>query len=432
MLHSPLPKAQPAVVDGDDHKSLFSIPLEILEHILLFCSPRDVARFAGSCRFCEDLVYRAADQYFWRQLFLVLFDDPRHAINPPNTDLSSFDWKGELVQRMRAERVAFATGPASIDRRSVLETLVSVAQQALPMSRAGDGTPASNNVEWLDNVLRNTDILESPFLPSEAQFGDRLKTCMALSLKEETEDNVEELRDLRTRSRCFVYDLQNYHVGNHWGPFHLDGEVNWIHMNHIINVVTSNLRECPEPLPPHGLEATRAHSAPGPYSADDWAGVEGTWQRYVCFMDYRALFEFNFEGIPRDPQFFDDPSFREATRPIEINMYIIPREKMRVKFPINDPPANTHPDYPTIYFSGVSRGASLGQEVTVQGFVYMPLDCSPRWRFTSIHDGEPQWSSEGVQIGGICSAMGLCGIWSAFHHGIDDPAGPFWAWKVSG
>ncbi|KAI9450632.1 hypothetical protein F5148DRAFT_1242223 [Russula earlei] len=39
----------------------------------------------------------------------------------------------------------------------------------------------------------------------------------------------------------------------------------------------------------------------------------------------------------------------------------------------------------------------------------------------SFHeDGQVQWSSEGVQLGGLGSAMGVIGMWT----------GPFWAWKV--
>ncbi|KAF7339981.1 F-box domain-containing protein [Mycena venus] len=414
-----------------DSKGLLSLPIEILEQILLFCHPRDVSRFSTTCRFSGDLVHRSADQYFWRELFLTLFDDPRRGV--PSTDPSSYDWKAQLVYRMRAERDTLAdTG----DRQSALETFVSVAEEALPISRASDDPPASRNIEWLDNVLRNSQLLDASFPPNEAQLGDRIKTFMALSLKEETDDNLPGLQAIRTRSRCLVYDLRNYNAGNSWGPYLLDGTVNWTHMNCIINVVVCNLREQPSeyiPRPPVGLQAVRAYSAPGDYTGPDWAGVEGTWRRYVCFMDYRDLFAFNFSGAhegPRDPSFFDDRGFREATRLIELNIHIIPREKMRVRFPSGDPP-QPHPQYETLYFSGTSRGASTGQEAIVQGFVHMGPDHIPRWRLTSMHDGQPQWSSEGAQIGNVGSAIGVAGTWSAFHHGDGDPVGPFWLWKIA-
>ncbi|KAJ6604258.1 hypothetical protein DFH09DRAFT_1122123 [Mycena vulgaris] len=415
--------------------TLLSIPVEIVEHILLFCHPCDVIRFASTGRFGEHLVHRSADQYFWRQLFLVLFDDPRHAVNPRRADPSSYDWKGELVRRMKAERAAFATGTS--DRGSALETFVSVVEEALPISSDYGDPPASHNLEWLENVLRNSHILDASFPPDEAKFGDRLKAYMALSLKEENKDNVEELQVIRTRSRCFVYDLRNYHSRNHWGPYLSNRKVNWTHMEAIVNVIETNLREQPSadiPRPPVGLRAIRARSARGDYTGVDWAGVEGTWRRYVCFMDYRDLFAFNFSDShdgPRDPAFFDDRGFREATRLIELNLHLISRDKMRVRFPSGDPPLDADPDYPPLYFSGTSRGASSGQEATVQGFVHMGKDYVPRWRFTSIHDGLPQWSSEGAQIGSVGSAMGVLGAWSAFNHGEGDPAGPFWLWKLS-
>jgi len=41
--------------------------------------------------------------------------------------------------------------------------------------------------------------------------------------------------------------------------------------------VLGNLSDLTEPLlPPFSLDSSRGLSAPGPYAADDWAGVEGT------------------------------------------------------------------------------------------------------------------------------------------------------------
>ncbi|KAJ6574732.1 hypothetical protein B0H19DRAFT_1125509 [Mycena capillaripes] len=435
MPHS---RSSPTQREAEAHPSpLLLFPLEILEHILLFCHPRDVARFSSTCRFSGDLVYRSADQYFFRQLFLSLFDDPRDAVRCTDSS-ASFDWKGQLVRRMKAERDAFAD---TSDHESALETLVSVAEDSLPLpiSSRYEDPPASRNLKWLEHILRNSRILDS-FSSNAAQFGYRFKTCMALSLKEVA---LEDLEDVRTESRCRVYDLRNYNADNSWGPYLPDGKkVNWVHMDSIINVITTNLREqhfypiSPTetvPRPPVGLQAIRAYSAPGDYTGRDWAGVEGDWLRYVSFMDYRDLFAFNFSGTqegPRAPSFFADRGFREATRLIQLNLHLITQDQMRVKFPRGDPPLRTNPRYETLYFSGISRGASAHQEATVQGFVHMGEDNIPRWRLTSIHGGDPQWSSEGAQIGNVGSAIGVAGIWSAFHHGDDDPAGPFWLWKI--
>ncbi|KAJ7630586.1 hypothetical protein FB45DRAFT_915944 [Roridomyces roridus] len=408
----------------DTPPALFMLPHELLEFILLFCHPRDIAHFAMTCRSAETLVYGSVDLYFWRQLFLNYFDDPR--LQLPHPVDGAFDWKGQLIRRMKAERVVFTGG----DRQSALETLLSIAGEALPSSIV---IQRSRNVDWLHHVLSTSAVLDASFAPNEARFGDRLKAYMGLSLTPDTEDNLEQLRTTRTHSRCAVYDLRNYHRGNRWGPYMTDGSINWSRVEQLINVVETNLREqqiehpsIPFPRPPVGLQAIRPHSAPGDFSGADWAGVEGTWRRYVCFMDYRDQFS-DAVGGARDPSFFDDIEFHEATRLIELQLHLIPREKMRIKFPTGDPPANPHKDYPTLYISGTSRGAST-QEAMVQGFVYMGEDFVPRWRFTSIHDGHPQWSSEGVQIGGIGSAMGVSGTWSAFHHGEGKP---YWLWKVA-
>ncbi|KAK7064554.1 F-box domain-containing protein [Favolaschia claudopus] len=407
---------------------LLALPMEVLEHILLFCHPRDVARFSQTCRFSTDLVYRSADQYFWRHLFLSLFDDPRHSIGPlRGVDPSSYDWKAQLKGRIEAERDAsFKTDDPELES-AALETLVSVSAEALPLPSPPDKPVLSRNVEWLKNIVGKTDIVQPLSLPN--QWRDRLKSCLAIHF----EDNPQALR---TQSRCFVYDVRNYNSANLWGPYLRNGDVNWSHLYLIINVVAFNIRELPLDnmiRPPTGSEATRAHSAPGDFTGQDWAGVEGTWLRYVSFMDYRDLFGFNFSGSEdgaREPSFFDDEGFREATRLIELNLHIISKEKMRVKFPHDDPPSRVHPSYEVLYFAGTSRGASTGQETTVQGFVHMGLDHIPRWRLTSIHDGQTQWSTEGVQIGNVGSAIGVAGTWSAFEHGDGDPVGPTWFWKV--
>ncbi|KAF7306596.1 F-box domain-containing protein [Mycena indigotica] len=407
---------------------IFGIPSEVLQEILLLCHPRDVAAFCGTCQSGGD---RGMDQYLWRQLFLGLFDVP------PNVD--SCRWRCELSARMKAERDVCRAGRqdaglSEADLRAALETLVIVAAQISDANDSTDSLP-SRNAEWLNNVLHKSRILDTPSsLSKDCQYVDRLRTYMALSLHENDDESI---RRIRTQSRCFIYDLRNYHEANSWGPY-LGDKINWTHLNYVVNVIVTNLREQPAlnlPIPPHGLAATRAYSAPGSRSPEDWAGVEGTWHRYVSFMDYRDLFAFNFGGIlanHRDPAFFDNLHFREATRLIELTLHLIPREEMRIKFSTNDPPVATHPDYPTLYFSGTSRGISmLHLQPTVQGLVYMDLDGIPRWKFTSMQSSTPQWSSEGVQLGKPGSQMGLAGVWSAFGHDRDDPAGPFWAWKVS-
>jgi hypothetical protein len=42
-----------------------------------------------------------------------------------------------------------------------------------------------------------------------------------------------------------------------------------------------------------------------------------------------------------------------------------------------------------------------------------------------------EWSTEGVQIGGVGSALGVVGLWTGADHERTDPLGPFWLWKVA-
>ena len=71
----------------------------------------------------------------------------------------------------------------------------------------------------------------------------------------------------------------------------------------IIKVIQANLKDLiglwTDTRPPVTLDAIRAYSAPGSQNRKDydWAGVEGTWRRYVCFMDYRYVSASGILGV---------------------------------------------------------------------------------------------------------------------------------------
>jgi len=235
------------------------------------------------------------------------------------------------------------------------------------------------------------------------------------------------------KSRCFVYDLRNYRRDNNYGPFLRDGAVNWTHAESIVNVIALNIAE-PEwwdQRPPMGLNATQPYSAPGASCSAtvDWAGVVGKWKRYVCFMDYRDLFAFNYSSMthgPRDPAFFEDVTFHEATRLIDLELKLTP---LPVSVPSSSDPIGSR--FPELFFEGVSSGLP-GASATVSGSVTMGVDGIPRWHIATTYDGHTQWSSEGIQIGNIASAAGVVGSWTGAGHDTADPVGPCWLWKVSG
>ncbi|KAF9023418.1 hypothetical protein BDZ89DRAFT_1136725 [Hymenopellis radicata] len=205
-----------------------------------------------------------------------------------------------------------------------------------------------------------------------------------------------------------------------------------------MNVVWANLSELPPRLfefrPRVGLDAVRARSAPAIFTDSDWAGVEGNWRRYVCFMDYRDLFAFNFSNTFRGPKhiayFEENPRFREATRLIQVSLKVVSHSDLKYH---DDTEFRTYfPEYPPIYFKGSSRGVN-GNESSVEGVVTMAKDGSIRYHFrekVSMYDGETQWSSEGIQVGNVGCSAGVVGVWTTSMHDRGDPVGPFWLWKV--
>jgi hypothetical protein len=282
---------------------LSAFPSEVTERTLTFCHPYDVAAFSQTSRMANSLVYRGPkDQYLWRQLFLSYpFDDPRkstHALIDPNYTVN-LDWRAELQRRLVAEAVAFGREDQADERKDALETFIYVVQNALPVAAAHERQP-SFNLLWVSNVLRESRILDSSCQHDERCLRAQLSSYLSLSPQKSYSDAASRLglSSIRIKSRCFVYDLRNYRPESMYGPYEpgREGNINWVHVEDIINVIWMNLLELPlwiDTKPNIGLEATRAYSAPGTALGsegrkdEDWAGVEGRWRRYVCFMDYR-------------------------------------------------------------------------------------------------------------------------------------------------
>ncbi|KAH9945608.1 hypothetical protein B0H21DRAFT_428535 [Amylocystis lapponica] len=435
------------------------LPPELTERILLFCHPRDVSNFSQTCWAAHNLVYKSGDQYLWRELFLSQpFDDIRSAVPAPGAQQHELDWKTELQRRVEAELVisAGASGPPLL---RALETCVSAIETSLPLAD-GEAT-SSDNVYWLDGVLMRGQtklehaVASTPASSPERQLHARLRANLALSHEHGVnEQSRRRTADLRRASRVYVYDLRRYTEETLWGPYRRGDkgiEVNWEHVEHIVNVVGMKLRELPllalrlYGQPTAGLASTRAYSAPLAYERKpyDWAGISGTWRRFVCFMDYRDLFAFNFSltnNGPRDPSFFDD-EYQEAIRPVELHLEVVE--------PTASESSMAPTVYPPLHVRGFSRG-SHNSDAAVEGTVSVLADGGVRWNFvgysshpSGIHrylhgpqvtkyDGLTQWSAEGIQLGNICSAVGVTGIWTSAFHEDADPAGPFWMWKVSG
>jgi len=300
-----------------------SLPTEIVQHVLCFCVPQTVAAFSKTCRLAFALVYDSKDQHLWREVFLsVPFDDPRDS---PDYDPSApIDWKEELRCRMRASSVVAFTPedlPLSPETREqvfdAFESLIKVAHSAIPPFQTDpDSLPVpSHNMRWLTDALARCALFYDPARSTAFDGGhsghlERLLAYWGTPLRGIPTGN------LHTESRCFVYDLRHYTRESNWGVYRAVGtvpidetraryiyEADWEHVHHCVNTVlfgikydgTGAFAQPPNPTkllcPPMGFNSIRAYSAPGSFDrkAGDWAGVEGMWVRYVCFMDYSDL-----------------------------------------------------------------------------------------------------------------------------------------------
>ncbi|TCD68824.1 hypothetical protein EIP91_009691 [Steccherinum ochraceum] len=444
--------------------NLQDVPTELAEHILTFCHPRDVSRVAQTCKQFHAVVYHTVDQYLWRELFLLFpFDDLRKSVPvSPETrpTVDDVDWRGELQRRVFAESILLQDmGSVQPEELQVaLATVVSTIHLALPSQSAPAGhrtaIPSQNNT-WVRGLLGRSPVFRDRVLSGTEQqlccqiraylaLEDNPRTAASATLDEDGDSEAEPLDILRSVSRCAVYDLRKYTMKNLWGPyFPLDKkrfalfprpqpQVDWEQVEHIVNVVVMNMREVQDSVytlmgPKLGLEATRAYSAPGTDArtsgSRDWAGLEGVWRRFVCFMDYRELFAFNYSNLKTSlsPTYFNSSQFTEAIRLLEMRITLTE---------VDEPTELDYPGCPQLHFDGYARGLQ-SRNADVKGIIQRLLDGTIRWKFETIYDGVPQWSGEGIQIGNVCSAAGLAGIWSGVQHSAGDPAGPFLMWKIA-
>lgn len=302
--------------------AILAIPAEITEHALVHAHPRDVAHFAQTCRSARALVYEAHDQHLWRRLFLEQpFDDPRArsnanyataALDRPGV-LDDVDYKFELQKRVRLMRVIrnWRNDPDALD---AFPALVRIARDA-PVMPPPEQADKSRDLAWISSLLKvhsiwatdgdaeaclnliasKYDGASSYAEPYFALESSSELWCLLGWRTSIVSSNAAELMRARTAARTFVYDMRNYTADNFYGPYKKDLRpiVNWKHIQNAIAIIQCNLMDLDrlwiDTRPPVDLDAIRAYSAPGSHTRDprDWAGVQGTWRRYVCFMDYR-------------------------------------------------------------------------------------------------------------------------------------------------
>jgi hypothetical protein len=276
---------------------IFQNPDEVTEGALRFLHPVDIAKFSQTCRAAHALIYRAPNQYLWRELFLLYpFDDPRHAFIPGHTNGSPpYNWKVELQQRVRTELLAFAQERTLDEQQFVFDTIISVIWSAAPV-RNGSEFQLSNSLKWVARISRDSSILDVPRNETNLQSISRIRTYLLQSLDRAKYEVIKPRVDaLRSDSRWYTYNVNRYRRDNNYGPYLVGGQIDWFQVKALTNVIRINLMELcgvwVDTRPPVGLEATRAYSVIGAAcrAPADWACVEGTWRRVVCFLDYRCV-----------------------------------------------------------------------------------------------------------------------------------------------
>lgn len=277
------------------------LPTELVQHILTFCRPKDVAAFSQTRRQSRALVYESEDQFLWRELFLAVpFDDL--ADSPDRDQKSSVDWRGELQARVRAEALVTLSYE---DMRTADHDSISNAFDTLTRILNTTPTNGSKNHHWLTSTAARSFIFNDydrfpRFLSSTQPLHQFLAASWDLwGLKVSNEGTRERILD---DARYFVYNLSKYSVKSNWGVFCWAGTedgapiftANWEHIKHCVTILLLHGEDLE--LPPCGLRHSVAYSAPSSHlrASDDWAGVEGVWLRDVCFLDYTTLF-----GRPR-------------------------------------------------------------------------------------------------------------------------------------
>ncbi|KAF6220811.1 hypothetical protein HO133_002491 [Letharia lupina] len=276
-------------------------------------------------------------------------------------------------------------------------------------------------------------------------IGTVRKTCESSPPRYSLRNDTAEIHPY-ARSR--VYDLrQHTENGTFWGPFLDDGlgTVDWEKLEAIMIILDYNLRRSTEvhrqyegmlELQENPWVGATPHSfisppqsvpmePPLPLEAQDPYSVTGTWMRVVCFLDYTALYDFNFGDDQPERDHLREPiDTEEATRLITMKIHVTK---------IQAPGEDDGQQLPVVHFQGKSSSIRPSWDPNanskIKGTVRLTPQGEVRWTTFSVFQGEERWRSEGIQIGGVRSARGVLGFW--FDKDFDEhgPAGPTAFWK---
>jgi hypothetical protein len=183
---------------------------------------------------------------------------------------------------------------------TVLQTLLHLSSHVRPLSSSAFASSISKTLVSLPVQLRHgwIDLAEKQVLAAhERQLVARFHTYFGT-----TQDDLR--KETLVRSRAFIYNMQNYTWDNDFGPFNVDGTVNWLHIRAVHHVVSMQVLRSTEgevldpeiyeyAVYPMSLPFTQIALPQDPPASskgfNDWVGIQGEWTVSFCFCDHRVL-----------------------------------------------------------------------------------------------------------------------------------------------
>lgn len=398
---------------------LLDLAAELLEHVLSFLQPRDLASFGRTCRTANTFI-RPSNQILWRAAFLQLFDDPRvfwDRLQPTaraanHSREAHWDWFGEVRRRCIAFHAVYDSDRRLIDENleELITTLTDVLETSLlyDTSATGSHERASLNLNFLAKVFNCSPFSETivhdyhqdmkPIsLPQELMsishrpftrsmmprrtvpvWASRFHVYYGLTKRELTSSRA------KAAARSIVYNWNVTGPDADYGPFKKDrsGVVNW----QVVEAISSLMLRCFEKFKSPYLRVPSTYRDNVPYlttdkPSQDWARVSRSWLGTYSFLDYRDLVHYNF--VNNAEHSIDLSDYEEACGDLmQLRLEIDDSEELKNDWRLKtDLPVCE--DLPTLYFTGTSSGYRSGQpRIQVRGTVSLaPGARQVRWRF---------------------------------------------------
>ncbi|KAH8779526.1 hypothetical protein BGZ57DRAFT_311187 [Hyaloscypha finlandica] len=443
--------------------ALICLPPEIVHNILKYVNPIDLARIAETCRMLHRSI--AQDRLLCKEVWCLCLDEPKGKNLSIGKGVKEFDFEHELHEFVRVQRILKNDGSVE-EKVARLPTISSFATTLLQIASPKNSKNMAVMREWFDDKRdkEKRDNIEAFLCQSVTFSRSRLTTALPApsfaSRQASAKLHVQygtpifyprrgKYAQVYPYAVSMVYDLRNYKEESLWGPYLEDGEasVDWEKVEAVMIVLGWNLRGFTEQR--DGIFGPRSvwrepwvGASPGSYEGMqgipeavedgvvDPYGVQGTWMRVVCFLDFHDLFAYNFTSSDTDSLPSTSPrpplNTNEAIR--LISMEIRPTRT-------EAPGPDDGQELPVVFFEGTAKSMHAQWEPhansRIKGSVRLTKEGEVRWQSVSVYGGEERWASEGIQIGGLRSARGVLGHWFDKDHDIHGPAGPTAFWKVN-